>query len=88
MSSVGSGLGVDISRRLPCPLCPNPALDPLGHSATTCNQGGDVATHHNQLRDAFVDFSHRAHLGVQFEVGSTLTPDGSQSRPADVLVRD
>ena len=34
------------------------------------------------------DFCHQAHLGVQVEVGSTLTPDGSQSRPADVLVGD
>eukprot|EP00731_Ephydatia_muelleri_P023348 Em0015g931a len=29
-----------------------------------------------------------AHLGVHVEVGSNLTPDGSRSRPADVLVRD
>ena len=39
-------------------------------------------------RDVFVDFCHQAHLGVHVEVGSTLTPDGSQSCPADVLVRD
>ena len=47
-----------------------------------------MVTRHNQLRDVFVDFCHQAHLGVQVEVRSTLTPDGSQSRPADVLVRD
>ena len=47
-----------------------------------------MVTRHNRLRDVFVDFCHQAHLGVQVEVGSTLTPDGSQSRPADVLVRD
>ena len=39
-------------------------------------------------RDVFVDFCHQAHLGVHVEVGSNLTPDGSRSRPADVLVRD
>ncbi|KAL5473842.1 hypothetical protein EMCRGX_G028404 [Ephydatia muelleri] len=32
--------------------------------------------------------SNSAHLGVHVEVGSNLTPDGSRSRPADVLVRD
>ena len=31
---------------------------------------------------------HQAHLGVHVEVDSDLTPDGSRSRPADVLVRD
>ena len=36
----------------------------------------------------FVDFCHQAHLGVHVEVGSKLTPDGSRSRPADVLVCD
>ena len=77
-------LGVDISRELLCPLCPNTALDPLAHLAATCKKGGDVATCHNRLPDVFVDFCHQAHLGVQVEVGSTLTPDGSQSRPAAV----
>ena len=28
------------------------------------------------------------HLGVQVEVGSILTPDGSQACPANILVRD
>ena len=76
-------LGVDISRGLPCPLCPNTALDPLGHHAVTCKKGGDAVPRHNRLRDVFVDFCHQAHLA-----GSTLTPDGSQSHPDDVLVRD
>ena len=35
-------LGVDISRGLSCPLCTDIALDPLGHHAATCRQGGDV----------------------------------------------
>ena len=47
-----------------------------------------MVTRHNRLRDVFVDFCHQAHLGVHVEVGSNLTPDGSRSRPADVLVRD
>ena len=79
---------MDISRGLSCSLCPNTALDLLGHHAVTCKKGGDVVTRHNRLRDVFVDFCHQAHLGVHVEVGSNLTPDGSRSRPADVLVRD
>eukprot|EP00731_Ephydatia_muelleri_P031031 Em0022g545a len=81
-------LGLDFSRGLSCSLCPNTALDLLGHHAVTCKKGGDVVTRHNRLRDVFVDFCHQAHLGVHVEVGSNLTPDGSRSRPADVLVRD
>ena len=81
-------LGLDISRGLSCSLCPNTALDLLGHHAVTCKKGGDVVTRHNRLRDVFVDFCHQAHLGVHAEVGSNLTPDGSRSRPADVLVCD
>ena len=41
---------------------------------------------HNQLRDIFVDFCHKANLSVKVEGGSTLTPDLSRSRPADALV--
>ena len=81
-------LGLDISRGLTCSLCPNTALDLLGHHAVTCKKGGDVVTRHNRLRDVFVDFCHQAHLGVHVEVGSNLTPDGSRSCPGDVLVRD
>ena len=64
------------------------ALDPLGHHAVTCRRGGDVVTRHNQLRDVIVDFCHSARLGVKVEVGSRLTPDLRQTRPADVLVAD
>ena len=32
-----------------------------------------------------VEFCHRAHLGVGVESGSGLTPDLSNTRPADVL---
>ena len=78
-------LRLDISRGLSCSLCPNTALDLLGHHAVTCKKGGDVVTRHNRLRDVFVDFCHQAHLGVHVEVGNNLTPDGSRSRPADVF---
>ena len=71
-------LGLDISRGLSCSLCPNTALDLLGHHAVTCKKGGDVVTRHNRLRDVFVDFCHQAHLGVHVEVGSNLTPDPAQ----------
>ena len=46
------GLGLrslDISRGLSCSLCPNTALDLLGHHAVTCKKGGDVVTRHNRL---------------------------------------
>ena len=81
-------LGVDTSGGLPCPLCSDIALDPLGHHAATCRRGGDVVLHHIQQRDAFVGFCHQAHLSVKVEGGSGLIPDMSHSRPADVLVRD
>lgn len=38
-----------------------------------------------KFRDVFVDFYHQTHLG---KMGGSQTSDGSQSRPADVLVRD
>ena len=79
---------MDISRGLSCSLCPNTALDLLGHHAVTCKKGGDVVTRHNRLQDVFVDFCHQAHLGVHVEVGSNLTLDGSRSPPADILVCD
>ena len=43
---------------------------------------------HNQLRDVIVDFCHSAHLEVKVEVGSRLTSDLRQTRPADVLAVD
>ena len=42
--------------------------------------------HHNHLCNVFVEFCHRAHLRVRLESGSSLTPDLSHTRPADVLV--
>ena len=38
-------LGHDLSRGSLCPLCPDTALDPLGHHAVTCRRGGDVVMH-------------------------------------------
>ena len=44
---------------------------------------------HNQLYDdVFVDFCHKANLGVKIEAGSALTPDLSRSRPANALVKN
>ena len=59
-----------------------------GPPAVTCKKGGDVVTRHNRLRDVFVDFCHLAILGVQVEVGSTLTSNGSRSHPADAMVHE
>ena len=43
---------------------------------------------HNQLRDAIVGYYHSARLGVKVEVGSQLTLDLRQTRPAVFLVAD
>ena len=71
-----------------CPLCPDTALDPLGHHAVTCRRGGDIVMRHNRLLDVIADLCRSARLGVKVEVGSRLTPDLRQTRPADVLVAD
>ena len=55
-------LGHDLSRGSLCPLCPDTALDPLGHHAVTCRRGGDVVMRHNRLRDVIVDFCRSACL--------------------------
>ena len=70
-----------------CPLCPDTALDPLGHHAATCRYGGDVASRHNHLRDVFADFGRCAQLSVKVEVGCGLSRDHINSRPADVQVQ-
>ena len=44
-------LGMDTSQGSQCALCPDKALDPLGHHAITCKCGGDVVAQHNTLRD-------------------------------------
>ena len=81
-------LGVDTSRGSSCGLCPDVALDPLGHHAATCRCGADVAIRHNRLRDVFLSFCHQAHIATRLEAGSGLTPGLDHTRPADVLVRD
>eukprot|EP00731_Ephydatia_muelleri_P034760 Em0075g13a len=67
-------LGLDTSEGSQCALCPGRHLITLATMQLPAN--------------VFVDFCHQAHLGVHVEVGSNLTPDGSRSRPADVLVHD
>eukprot|EP00731_Ephydatia_muelleri_P003184 Em0001g3184a len=63
-------LGLDISRGSSCALCPDVALDPLGHHAATCRRGGDVVIRHNRLRDVFLSFCHQAHIAARLEAGS------------------
>ena len=63
-------LGLDLSYGSCCPLCPEIALDPLGHHAVTCKRGGDVVSHHNKLRDVLAESCWQADLGVQEEMGS------------------
>ena len=81
-------LGLDTSGGSRCSLCPDSILDPLGHHATTCKQGGDIVHRHNLLRDVFADSCRLAHLSVKVEVGNNLTPDHDHTRPADVLVHN
>ena len=77
-------LGLDTSRGSSCPLCPDVALDPLGHHAATCRRGGDVVIHHNRLRDVFLSFCHQAHIAARLEAGSGLTLGLDHTRPDDV----
>ena len=81
-------LGLETTTASCCLLCPEIALDPLGHHALSCRRGGDVVLRHNQLRDVFVDICHKANLGMRIEAGSALTPDLSRSRSVDALVNN
>ena len=80
-------LGLDTSGSSLCPLCPNIALDLLGHHAASCRHVGDVVAQHNHLQDIFANFCHRAHLSVRVEGGYGLARDHINSRPADILVQ-
>ena len=81
-------LGLETTRASCCLLCPEIALDPLGHHALSYRRGGDVVLRHIQLRDVFIDMCHKANLGVRIEAGSALPPDLSRSRPVDALVNN
>ena len=74
-------LGIETAHGSNCALCPDSALDPLGHHAVTGKRGGDAVLRHNKLRDILVELFHQAHIHVQVE-------DHSHSRPADILVFD
>ena len=56
-----------------CALCPDSALDPLGHHAATCKHGSDAVLWHNKLRGIMVESFHQAHFHIQVEVGSGLS---------------
>eukprot|EP00731_Ephydatia_muelleri_P027927 Em0019g800a len=79
-------LGMGTSQGSQCALCPDNALDPLGHHAITCKHGGDVVARHNTLRDVLAETCHRAHLGIQVEAGNDLTADHCHTHPADLLL--
>ena len=81
-------LGIETAHGSNCALCPDSALDPLGHHVATCKHGGDAVLRHNKLRDILVESFHQAHICVQVEAGSGLSQDHSNSRPADILVFD
>ena len=71
-------LGLDTSGRSMCPFCPDTALDPLGHHAVTCRNGGDVDIRHNRLRD---EVCRCAYQSVNVERGHGLTRDLAHTRP-------
>ena len=71
---------------LVCPLCPDKALDTLGHHCITCNCGGDVTNRHNMLRNALFSTFRHASLSAHLEVGCGWGLDKSNTRPADILV--
>ena len=82
-------LGIETARGSNCALCPDSALDPLGHHAVTCKRGGDAVLRHNKLSNILVESTfHQAHIHVQVEAGSGLSQDRSHSWPADILVFD
>ena len=70
-------LEVDTSQGSQCAFCPAHSLDPLGHHALTCKDGGDVITRHHALRYTLVHFLHRAHASVQVEAGAGFFRDHS-----------
>ena len=79
-------LGLDTSPGSPpCALCPEHALDPLGHHALTCKRGGDAVSRHNKLRDVVLQTCHRACISAKAEAGSGLERDLLHTRPADIL---
>ena len=45
-----------------------------------------MVSHHNTLCDVLVESCWRAHLGVQVEMGSTVTPNHGHTHPVDLLV--
>ena len=68
-------LGLDTSGQSMCPFCPDTALDPLGHHAVTCRQGGDVIIRHNRLRDEVFDLCRRAYQCVSVVIRHNLLRD-------------
>ena len=78
-------LGLEVSYGSSCPLCPEIALDSLGHHAVTYKRGGDGVFRHNKLRDVLAESCRQAHLGVQVEMGSNVTSNHSLTRPADLF---
>ena len=69
----------------PCALCPEHPLDPLGHHALTCKQGGDAVSWHNKLRDVVLQTCHRACISAKAEAGSGLGHELLHMCPADIL---
>ena len=59
---------------------------PLGHHVITSKRAGDVFSHHNKLHDVLAESCQQAHLGVQVEMGSHVTPNHSHTHPAHLLV--
>ena len=69
---------MDLAQGLNCTFCLSLALDPLGHHAITCKHVGDFVSHHNKLRDVFVECCRQANVSAQVEVGSGFGHDKPQ----------
>ena len=59
---------MDTSGGSPCSICPEVALDPLGHLAVSCKRGEDAVIQHNQLRELFAEACRQAHFPVRIEM--------------------
>ena len=85
-SAIRRWLGISHTASPVCPLCPDKALDTLGHHCTTCKCGRDVTNRHNMLRNALFSTFRHASLSFHLEVGCGWGLDKSNTRLADILV--
>ena len=81
-------LGLDVSYGSCCPLCPEIALDPLGHHAITSKRDGDVVSRHNKQQYVMSLRSPVSELiwVSRWKWVAMSPPNHSHTCPADLLV--